>query len=77
MEIKNTADLREALIEQMKALKEKRIDPKEAHQFTSAVREIIKLTPPGFGLHEMGANPLKSREKFQRPLTPIRLIGNE
>jgi hypothetical protein len=76
MEIKNTADLREALIEQMKALKEKRIDPKEAHQFTSAVREIIKLTRLDLDYMKW-ARPVKESGEIPKTITPIRLIGNE
>lgn len=77
MEIKNTADLRQALIEQLSQLREKKIDVKEAHQFTSTAREIVKLAR--LDLDYMKYTRRDSTEGPENPLIvkPILLIANQ
>lgn len=77
MEIKNTADLRQALIEQLSALKEKRIDIKEAHQFTSTAREIVKLARLDLDYMKHTRGEMKEGIEVPRIVKPILLISNE
>lgn len=77
MEIKSTADLRQALIEQLTQLREKKIDVKEAHQFTSTAREIVKLAR--LDLDYMKYTRGEQSDKLEQPriVKPIILISNQ